>query len=528
MDSPLASSPQSWFGLTRRELRWSLGYAGLLVALTAVPYTVAAAQQGPDWEFTGFVVAVEDGNSYLAKMLSGWAGDWLFRSPYSAVPQRGVLAFLPYVLLGKLSSGSHPQLVWLFHLYRSASIPLLVLAVYRFAGQFGVSIDSRRWVTVLATAGGGLGWIPLATGTPSWLGSLPLEFYSPETFGFLAVLSFPHLILARAGLLWALVLYLTRASGWAAGLVLLLTGVLHAPVLVPGLAALVAHQAALILTRRSTVQWRRRFTAAVLPVTPLLAYLLFALATDPYLQAWAEQNRIRSPHPLHYLLAYGALVPAAIVGARRAVRSAQGANLLPVGWLAALPLLAYAPLDLQRRLTEGGWVALLLLAAVGLEPLIERRAVWLRIGYVGLLLPSTLLLTAASLVNLRHPAGPIYRARAEVAVFEWLASHAEAEAVVLAAYETGNALPAWAPVTVVAGHGPESAGLAELTPQLRRFYSAGASDAERLALVRRHEVDWVFWGPAERAYGSWRPSDWPCLEMGFQRGGYRVYRLCGD
>ena len=39
----------------------------------------------------GFIFAVEDGNSYIAKMLSGVQGAWLFRTPYTSMQQGGVL-----------------------------------------------------------------------------------------------------------------------------------------------------------------------------------------------------------------------------------------------------------------------------------------------------------------------------------------------------------------------------------------------------------------------------------------------------
>jgi hypothetical protein len=91
---------------------------------------LAFQTQGEAWRFTGFVFAVEDGNSYIAKMLLGANGAWLFRTPYTADPQRGVLAFLPYLLLGKLAAGEgiHEQLVALFHLFRILAIPAAVLA----------------------------------------------------------------------------------------------------------------------------------------------------------------------------------------------------------------------------------------------------------------------------------------------------------------------------------------------------------------------------------------------------------------
>ena len=177
--------------------------------------------------------AVEDGNSYIAKMRRGAEGEWLFRSPYTADEQAGVPAFLPYLLLGKMASGrgSHEQLVALFHLARILAIPLMVFSTYRFVSRFVLEVRWRRWATILASAGGGMGWLVFLSGSSSWLGSQPLEMYSPETFGFLAALTFPHLLLARAFLFLGLDAYLEstarpRAAWFAAGWLVLLMLVL--------------------------------------------------------------------------------------------------------------------------------------------------------------------------------------------------------------------------------------------------------------------------------------------------------------
>ena len=97
--------------LTKR--RGIIVFAVAVMAITMIPYLVGYAQQGEEWRYTGFVIGVEDGNSYIAKMLSGASGNWLFRSPHSAAEQQGVIAYLPYLILGKLASGpaQHDQMV---------------------------------------------------------------------------------------------------------------------------------------------------------------------------------------------------------------------------------------------------------------------------------------------------------------------------------------------------------------------------------------------------------------------------------
>src|SRR5690606_37112472 len=54
------------------ERTWIWGFALLLVAITGLPHLVAAlAAPGT---FSGFLIGVDDGNSYIAKMLSGANG----------------------------------------------------------------------------------------------------------------------------------------------------------------------------------------------------------------------------------------------------------------------------------------------------------------------------------------------------------------------------------------------------------------------------------------------------------------------
>ena len=232
--------------MTKREIRWALLYSLVLVVITSLPYVVAALGQTDAWGFTGFLIAVEDGNSYIAKMLAGSEGAWLFRSPFSTMEQSGVLAFLPYLLLGKLSSGSHGQLVGLFQLFRIAVIPALVVATYRFSAFFIENVALRRWTVIIATIGGGLGWLLILLGQPEVAGSLPLEFYSPETFGFLAIYGLPHLTLARAAMLIGFVWYLQDESSWRSGFALLFAGLIHSPELLSAFAALAAHQIAIL------------------------------------------------------------------------------------------------------------------------------------------------------------------------------------------------------------------------------------------------------------------------------------------
>jgi len=207
-------------------------------------------------------------------------------------------------------------------------------------------------------------------------------------------------------------------------------------------------------------------------------------------------------------------------------RNSRG--LLLLGWVILFHLLAYAPFNLQRRLPEGIWVALLSLAAIGLQGWlgdnvkIER---WVGRFLLSFGLLSSLLLIAAGMDVAIRPKEPAFRKFEEVEAFSWLNEEAEPNSVVLAAFHTGNALPAWAPVRVVIGHGPESVDLEELEPQVDAFYDEKMTDAERLQFIRSHDVQYVWYGPRENALGSWNPARSDFLTLAYSYADYKIYSV---
>jgi hypothetical protein len=529
--------------LKNRDRAWCWGYSGLLILLTSIPYLVGFAAQGESWRFTGFVFGVEDGNSYIAKMMFGARGDWLFRTPYTSLPQQGVLAFVPYIVLGKLAAGTalHEQLVALYHLFRSLAIPAVVFATYAFASVFLERNSWRRWLVLLSTLGGGFGWLLIVLDRVPWMGSLPLELYSPETFGFLSIFGLPHLALARALLLLALAWYLTSLErpqrAWQAGGALVALSFFQPIAVVVAYAVLSVHLAAVgirALQRRAWNAWKQWLYSALrtgILVFPFVLYYAVSFQSDAFLRAWAHQNRILSPAPPHYVLAYGPILLPAVIGLILTIRAGEGKELLPTAWVLAFPVLAYAPQNLQRRLPEGVWVALLVLAAIGIERGVKISQRWKRTLMhliTALSLPMSLLLLWGGLNVSRHPSAPVFRPGAEVDAFLWLRENAVAGDVVLSSFETGNALPAWAPLYVVIGHGPESADLSYFQDQVRTGYQGTPMEADERSFLMEAGVDWVWLGPRERELGSWNPSGESFLNLAYDKFPYQIYRVNGS
>jgi len=244
---------------------------------------------------------------------------------------------------------------------------------------------------------------------------------------------------------------------------------------------------------------------AALISAPVVAYSAWVFTTDPVYATWAAQNRILSPHPLHYLAAYGVPLVLAAFAVRDAWRD-EGAAWLALAWVAVVPLLVYLPFNLQRRLVEGVQVPLSLLTAWGVLSISKSRTQSPKPVLVGVVLVvlslTNVLLVAGNCLALRGQPSPIYRETGEVAALDWLNGRVEPGDVVLAAYETGNYLPARVGARAFVGHGPESVHADEKKALVARFFDATTDDAWRRQLLAQYGVDYVFSGPAERALGD--------------------------
>jgi hypothetical protein len=508
------NSITNYIGDRKKVLLFAIG----VMTLTMVPYIVGYGSQGDGWRFTGLVIGVEDGNSYIAKMLSGAAGGWLFRTPYSAEPQRGLLAFASYILLGKLASqpAQHDQLIAIYHWFRFFSGILAITAGYDFISLFIKDEKWKLWAIMILVLGGGGGWILVILEQKNFLGSLPLEFFSPESFGFLSLLGIPHLTLARACFLWGLTAYLKELPGYIAGVFWFFLGFLQPIYVVVAWSIIGVH---LIIV--SIASWREQkgdctgiwesvkelYIRALIGVSlsfPLILYTAIAFITDPFLKTWDKQSNLPSPHLIHYLIAYGLYIPFIIQGVKILIGKDAKKGYLIAGWLAALPILVSLPVSAQRRLAEGIWAAITIALISYFE--MRNRLTFIERGYLLLTFPTTILIFLGAIAAAKNVSTPLFRPEPEIQVYNYLAENATPGEVVLTSFETGNNLPAWAPLRVVFGHGPETANLDLVELEVEKFFSLDSTDIYRENFIKKFDVNYILWGQLEKELGDWNPA----------------------
>jgi hypothetical protein len=561
--------------ITRNEWRWPAIFAALVMVLTSVPYLAAGARQTDQWRFGGFLFGVEDGNSYIANMGQGARGAWLFTLPYSSEPQPGALIYTFYLALGHLAGPSHDAQVLAFQAARLAGGWAMLLVSYRFLAEFLPRVKQRRLALALVAGGGGLGWLLVLSGHAQFLGSLPVDFISPEAFSFLDLYGLPHLAVARGLFLLGLLAHARGRPVWA-GLALLALSLIQPLYVLVAWAILGVDVGLGWLLQRTGADALadvKDLIVSGLISSPLVLYTTVILSFDPVLKPWLAQNRLPSPHPIHYVLAYGVYLLLGVwgwralthVAAKQEVIEAQRAKrasaepgagrkypryawrrinpATPEGvsnrlyrlrlarlvgaWVVVTPFLLYAPLSTQRRLVEGFQLPLVILAVWGLTVALRRWRYWLLPVTLSLTLPTAVLLLASGVAGTLQPAEPVYRPAAELEMFGWLSAQAASGQVALSAYDTGNVLPAYTPLTAYIGHGPETVNLAAKAPRVTAFYQAATSEADRRQLLADGRVTWVVFGPAERKLGDFDPAPAAIgyLHEEFSTGDYAVYRV---
>ncbi len=569
--------------ISRSEWRRIWALTALVVLAAAVPYGLAYGVPAAGQRvFAGILFNPLDGQSYFAKMQLGWHGGWAFTLPYTAEPMGGAFIFSYYLFLGHLARLTGLGVELVYHLARMLAGGFLLLSAYHFIAHFFETSRARLGVWLLYALGSGLGWLAAP------LGLFTSDLWVAEAVPFLSELSNSHFCLTAALMLWALEWALTDFAGETPRHRLTRLGALALAVTAMAqtqplalitlgvvLAAAVGVWAWRALRAPYAASWRKRVMwpgwwplgLAGLFSLPWVAYDAWAMFT--IFPGWNAQNLTPSPPAWDALLSGGVPLALAVVGAAVILSEANGfarlefpdfrlfgpekqepalrvtgdrpekqepalratsllplnvTGLLPLLWLVLNILMLYAPWSLQRRLSLGIWMPLVILAGIG-----WREVVWPRLAPRARPLALTGLALAAGLSNVLVYAGMLtvvpkaaslplfFLTSDEAAGLAWLGGHAQGE-VVLAGPETGLFIPARANARVVYGHPYETVNAEANRQAVEAFFSGKDAPSDFLA---GHPAGYIFYGPREQKLGALPPlAGWNVV---FQQGEVSIY-----
>ena len=558
--APTSSGP---YGRVRNnEWIFPLLVAVMLLLVAWTPYGIAYRKTLSTEQFMGLIGrdAIDDNNVYLALMRQAAEGKVLFSNNFTPEPNRPALFNFIYLVLGRLAGATGWSLDLVHRLFGGLSIVLLVLVTYAFIATAIRKPWYRRMALVLACFGVGFVWLAQLGYRLTGIHSKTVDSWLVETSLFHAMLVYPHFVFSAALIVGSLLFLLKAeragryAPALAGGLFAAILAASHTFEVVVLLPTAVTYFLLDGIVRGRIPDPRRWLYMALIIGLPLPVLLLnrWTLTREPMWGNVVARLNFYTPDPFRLALGLGAsffIVLLTFDGFLRPNRSA-GERMAKAWLLVALALAYFPSFNWRWHLINGTQIPLAILATQGLRRttfrtiLRSRRratAPWwpnsLR-GWPGVRAATgvTIVLCCLGSVSLLlsygyeagQVMGPTYLPRTEVAAFEWMSREVPREALVLSTYPTGNYIPRLSGQRVFIGEDKLTEDLNGREADVEGFFRPGWSDQERMELLHRFGVDYVFYGPEEQRVGAYDLSRAAFLQSVHQVGGVQIYRVVGS
>jgi hypothetical protein len=485
------------------------GLALALVGVTALPYLFGYAVAGADHQFMGIVLNVPDTAQYYS-----WA-----RESMNAVfienkltPERGPAVFfnLFWWSIGRLAALTHLGIAETTQLARPVVGLFYIAAIYWVIGLAAPDRRLRWTASLVATLGGGLGWLLIASKQVTGELAAPLDVYITETNTFLTIMAFPHQAMAGALQITALglgALAFERQSRILAalgGIAALLLGVQHGYDLL--IVYAVVSTLGLVVCLRDG-HWLRTIGLAALicvPSMPAALYLAYLTSQSPIWRGVLAQYGnagVYTPTPPHLLVLMGVPLIVLVLGLpllrhrhthiRAWFRRASASDLLMWTWLVVGFLLLYIPTDFQIKMLAC-WQVPVAFAAT--RAIVSWPLTLLPTLLVIAVLPVNMYLLAWRFVDLGRVSHPYFLARDEVAALQWLDKNSSPRDIVLSSLDLGQYVPSVAGNSAFLAHWAQTLDYYTKQRLVVQFFDSHSSDGERATTLDQYNVGYVLVG----------------------------------
>ena len=519
---------------------------GLLV-VTGLPYLFAYASAPPEKQFMGILLDVPDTAQYLS-----WAREssraLLIENKLTA--ERGDPMFfnLFWLSVGRLARALGLGLAEAMQLVRPLAGAVYLGAVYWFITLMGGN-RLHRWVSFLIIAcGGGLGWVLVVLKQGTGELAFPLDVYVMEANTFLTVMAFPLQAISGGLLVLALGVSLLAfernnlSLAIVAGLLSLVLGLQHGYDLLIIYAVLGAVALTLAFRQRPDLRPIGLYTVVCALSLPALAYLVYITRESPIFRAVLSQYGnagVYTPPLIHLPVLMGLPLLTILVSPAQPSEGQRGdpREVLLACWLVVGFLLLYIPTDFQIKMLSGWQVPVGILSTRVLlshiAPAISkvgrvargRPDLVLGILFVLAVLPVNVYLYLWRFVDLARHDYPYYLHHDEIAAMRWLEANSQPSDVVLSSLTIGQYLPSVSGNTAFLAHWAQTLDFYRKMDMVASFFDPASSEQDRLNLIQRFGVSYIFHGHQEEALGGYDPSQSPYLRKVYSSARASLYRV---
>jgi hypothetical protein len=537
------------------EWRFVAAVIALVLVLTSLPYAYAYLSTPPDRQFMGIMLDVPDHAQYFSWMRELSQAN-LAANKLTPEVNRPAFFNLLWWMLGRVGRLMGWDFAITYQLLRAVAAILFLLVAYRVCAWFLPDRTKRRMAFLILTFTSGFGWILVLMKYTVARGVLlrPMDVFTAEGNTFLGILGYPHFVAAALYILvFDLILRGEARSRLAyfglAGLLAQFLGWQHAYDLVSVYGVLLAYLVLRGLRDRRLPRFLLLGCAIVGAISfwPAL-YSVWLTRVDPVWKGVLSQFAnagVFSPRPLDLVVLLG---PAFLVALYSLVRrnpfrlsTRTDNDLFLQAWFLSYFVLIYLPVDFQVHLLNGWQVPIALLATAGLYegivPWITLRlrlenetaqAVirrWAAVAMIAVILPTNLYLLAWRFIDLARHDYPFYVTRDDAAALAWLESNAGADDVVLSSLTIGQFVPAWTGANAFLAHWADTLDFFGKSDDVKRFYAQGTPVTQRMELLHRYGVDYIYLGDPERALGSYDPGGSRAFPLVYQNSSVQIFSV---
>ncbi len=541
--------------VTRSEWRFVAAVTIGILLFTSLPYAYAALSVPPEKRFMGFILNTSDHAQYLW-WYRGFQDAWLIPNRQTPEANPAVFFNLLWFALARFGKFTGLEYRWVYQVFRLLTAVFLLPIAYWWSAQVFRDALRRKTAFLVMALGGGLGWVQIVLKYTLWRGELryPLGVYLAEGNFFLNIMAYPHFAEAAGFILLVFGLLLsgeTRGDlryAWGAALAAALLGWQHTYDLIlvwgiPGLYALVRWAQ----TRRFPRYWFKALLSVGLLSFPPALYALLLTTLNPIWKevlAQFDNAGVFTPNPLQMFIPLGIPLFLGLAGALTALRrtrppqeaaSARGFRLRTflVVWFFAGWAFTYIPTDFQIHMINSWQTPVILLGTAfwfdTVQPSLAKR--WRALAspalagavLVSAVLPANGYIFLWRFLDLHRYNYPYFLHQAEYDAMRWLDENAPQDAIVLSAYEPGRYIPGISGRSAFLSHWAQTVDFYAKRDFVRDFFQPETPDTRRREVLAQFGVDFVLYGPAERALGAYDPAQSPWTYPVFEQDGVWVY-----
>ncbi len=527
------------------DSRWWGAVFGTVLLAALLVYAAAFMMPPPGWNFSGFLLNSGDAWGYRAFVRAFAEGGWLIDNPFSDVVREPAFFNLLWFALGKVQRLTGLPFLAIYYALGAVAAGLMFRVILRFTREFGGDGSAGRFAFLLASLGGGVGWISLLISRDAPTNLRPMDLFHPEGFPVQSALFVPHFALSIA-LLGTIMAWFHRGvstgrRGWSAASALLTLALsfFHPYHLVTvGIVAGAWVAVEQTLGRRRLHRGWADLGLLALAMLPAALYYRWFFR-QPNWGMWGAGNIVRTQGGAAVLLGLGPLVAMAGVGVwrQRAWGLDARRRFLLVWSAVGIGLLFSYPLfQFEAKLVEGLILPLAVLGAGALFSPDDARGTrrkWLAAAGVLLaMMPSHAVLVAESLDVVSgswknfFPIDWIQGCTLsddEVELNRYLEGRSLAGSVIMAPISAGRVLPGVSDARVFVSGSHVTRDHARRWTLSRWFYLDSEQPEERYYVLRENGVDLVWHRTGLGA--AFTPDTEPYLEPVFVTPDVSLWRV---